>query len=345
MKDFKYLIAYIAPLAALVGIYLGGLFTFGAFLVGFAIIPIFELFLSPKVENHVQEQEESRTQNTFFDVLLFLNLPLYFCILIYFFYAVSTRSYSFMEYLGLTLSIGTIVGTIGINVAHELGHRKTRAEQLMALSLLMTALYMQFYIEHNKGHHKNVATDEDPSSARLNETIYAFWMRSISQAWLGAWHIESKELTVGGKSFWTLSNKMIQYTCIQILYLISVYMFFGSTALLFAVFVAFIGILLLESVNYIEHYGLRRNKSASGHYEPVREIHSWNSDHQLGRIFLYELTRHSDHHYKSTRKYQILRHFDESPQLPYGYPGSIVLSLISPLWFSIMNKEVAKLQK
>jgi alkane 1-monooxygenase len=344
MKDFKYLIAYIIPVAAFWGIYFGGLHSYSAFLIGFAFIPLLELFLKPTTENHELDHEETRSKSNFFDFLIYLNLPLYFSILIFFFYSISTRSYSSFEWIGLTLSIGTCVGTIGINVAHELGHRQNRYEQVMALSLLMTALYMQFYIEHNKGHHKNVATDEDPSSARQNETIYAFWIRSVSQTWMGAWRIEMKELAAKNKPFLSIENKMIRYTLIQMLYLSSIYVFFGTMALIFAVLVAIVGILLLESVNYIEHYGLKRKKMESGHYEPVREIHSWNSDHQLGRIFLFELTRHSDHHYKSTRKYQILRHFDNSPQLPYGYPGSIVLSLFSPLWFKIMNKELLKHQ-
>nr|WP_321539671.1 fatty acid desaturase [Flavobacterium piscinae] len=102
---------------------------------------------------------------------------------------------------------------------------------------------------------------------------------------------------------------------------------------------------MLETINYIEHYGLKRKKLPSGRYERVTEKHSWNSNHILGRIILYELTRHSDHHYKSTKEYQILECHEESPQLPYGYPTSMVLSFIPPLWFSIMNKRIPEEMK
>jgi alkane 1-monooxygenase len=117
---------------------------------------------------------------------------------------------------------------------------------------------------------------------------------------------------------------------------------FGTAPLIFAVVTAIIGFLLLETVNYIEHYGLQRKMQENGRYEPVLPHHSWNSDHELGRIFLYEVTRHSDHHYKATRKYQVLRHFDESPQLPFGYPMCMIIALVPPLWFSLMDKKLTQ---
>ena len=137
---------------------------------------------------------------------------------------------------------------------------------------------------------------------------------------------------------------MLRYQLIHIVYFIAVGLVFGWAVIPFAVVVGIAGFSMLEFVNYIEHYGLVRRKKDSGRYENVQAIHSWNSDHDIGRIMLYELTRHSDHHFKATRKYQILRHFDKSPQLPYGYPGSILLSMIPPLWYRIMNKRVAEHQ-
>ena len=131
----------------------------------------------------------------------------------------------------------------------------------------------------------------------------------------------------------------------EIMYLSFLISIWSWAILPYAFAVALIGILLLESVNYIEHYGLRRNRLASGRFEPVSPSHSWNSDHELGRIFLYELTRHSDHHFKATRKYQVLRHFQESPQLPVGYPGSILLALVPPVWFRLMNPQVDQIEK
>jgi len=142
------------------------------------------------------------------------------------------------------------------------------------------------------------------------------------------------------KAFVSVYNDMLWYIIFQLLYLASVYLFFGIQGLIFALLCAVVGFLLLETVNYIEHYGLLRKKTDSGRYERVKEIHSWNSNHVVGRIVLYELTRHSDHHYKSSKKYQILDCHEDSPQMPFGYPTSMVLSLIPPLWFKIMNKRI-----
>jgi alkane 1-monooxygenase len=167
-------------------------------------------------------------------------------------------------------------------------------------------------------------------------------VRSITKSWLDAWKIERDRLEREGRPFWSPANEMLRFQVYQISWLIFVFILFGPKGLLGAVAVALIGVLLLETVNYLEHYGLRRRLLASGHYEPVTPAHSWNSDHALGRIFLYELTRHSDHHYKATRKYQILRHLDQSPQLPFGYPTSLLLSLVPPLWFSLMNPRVPR---
>ncbi len=135
---------------------------------------------------------------------------------------------------------------------------------------------------------------------------------------------------------------MFWYLIIEASYLLTIFLFFGSYGLMFSVLSAIVGFTLLETVNYIEHYGLLRLKTNSGRYERVKEIHSWNSNHVIGRIVLYELTRHSDHHYKSSKKYQILDCHEESPQMPFGYPTSMVMSLFPPLWFKVMNKRIPR---
>jgi alkane 1-monooxygenase len=122
-----------------------------------------------------------------------------------------------------------------------------------------------------------------------------------------------------------------------------IWYFFGGLVTIYFLAAALIGILLLETVNYIEHYGLQRKQIAEGKYERALPVHSWNSDHVIGRIMLFELSRHSDHHYLASRKYQVLRHHDNSPQMPTGYPGMIILSLLPPLWFYVMNKRIKKI--
>ena len=341
-KDAKYLIAYVAPLAAFAGVYLQGWWSFSGIYVGFMLIPLLELVGPRSTENYTPEEESDKAASIFFDILLYLNVPILYGLITYYFLTIRGGGLATYEIVGMTCSVGLIVGTIGINVAHELGHRPTRYEQLLAKILLLPALYMHFNIEHNRGHHKNVATEEDPASARYGESVYFFWLRSVSGGYRNAWRLEAQRLERRGQSFWSWQNEMIRFTVFEASYLLAVGWFFGWWMIGYAVAIAVFGFLLLESVNYIEHYGLRRRKLPSGRYEPVQPWHSWNSDHEVGRIFLYELTRHSDHHYKATRKYQILRHLDESPQLPYGYPTSILISLVPPLWFWLMNRRVQR---
>jgi alkane 1-monooxygenase len=342
MRDLKYLLAYTAPLLVLAGLYWQGAWTWGLAIETFAVIPILETLIPASAKNFSTEEEEKLSKRRFFDWLLYLHVPLVYGLLWIFFTKVKTAAFSPAELVGMTFSVGILVGAFGINVGHELGHRSNRREQFLAKFLLLPALYQHFYIEHNRGHHRHVATDADPASARLGEPVYAFWLKSVVKGYLHAWQIEAERLHKVGHTAWSWRNEMMRFQAAQLAYLGAVFAIFGWAGLLAAVVAAVIGILLLETVNYIEHYGLRRKLLPTGRYEPVSSRHSWNSDHELGRIFLYELTRHSDHHYRASRKYQVLRHFDESPQLPFGYPVAIVLALLPPLWFRIMDAEVAR---
>ncbi len=342
MKDLKYLLAYLPPFTIILSIYMTGWWSFLPFVFVFMFVPLMELALPGTTKNFTEVEEEGRLGSRFFDWLLWLNVPLLYFILGYFFYTVSSTPLAVYELVGLIIGVGIACGALGINVAHELGHRKTKHERMMSKTLLLSCFYMHFIIEHNLGHHKHVATDEDPASSRYGEIIYFFFIRTVRDSYLSAWKIENTRLRRAGLKVFSWQNEMIRFQIIQILYLLIIGLVFGALAVLCAVIVGIIGFLLLETINYVEHYGLRRKKLASGRYEIVQPHHSWNSNHAAGRILLYELTRHSDHHFKANRKYQVLRHFDNSPQLPYGYPASMLLALIPPLWFAIMNPEVKK---
>jgi alkane 1-monooxygenase len=241
-------------------------------------------------------------------------------------------------------TMGLLCGTFGINVGHELGHRKNKFEQFLAKASLLSSLYMHFFIEHNKGHHKNVATKDDPNSARKGELIYFFYFRTIIFSYIGAWKIANEDVKKKGHSIFSFYNEMLLYQLVQLGSILSIYFIFGSTITLYFLAAAAIGIALLETVNYIEHYGLSRKEIAAGKYERTLPQHSWNSNHVIGRLMLFELSRHSDHHYLASRKYQVLRHSDEAPQMPTGYPGMMILSLIPPLWFYVMNKKIEELK-
>ena len=269
-------------------------------------------------------------------------MPIVFGILVYGLYTYSISSFETFEVIGLIFSLGIVVGSNGINVAHELGHRQETWERFLGKALLLPSMYMHFFIEHNYGHHLKAATPEDPASARYNENLYAFWVRSVSSQYSSAWEIQKKLNKTAGRRFFSLKNDMFWYTVIQVSYLVSIGLLFSWATAAIALVVAVVGFSLLEIINYLEHYGLRRAQKKSGRYEVVREVHSWNSNHALGRILLYELTRHSDHHFRASKKYQVLDYHDVSPQLPYGYPTMMVIALFPPLWFSLVNKHVPR---
>ena len=341
----KYLLAFSIPLVGLLGFYFQGIYTYAALFYAFGLIPFAELFLPTDENNYSDEKVQTRLQNKLFDFFLYLNVPIVYGSISYVLYLVTTKNLVIYELIGMTLSLGVILGANGINVAHELGHRHNFIEKIMGKLLLIPSHYTHFYIEHNHGHHLHVSTPDDPSTAKLNQSLYAFWIQTITGTYTKAWKIQLNLNRVANRKWYALKSDMFWFTLIQIAYLSLAFAFFGLKGLTVLFFAGIIGLLLLETINYIEHYGLKRNQLASGRYERVTEKHSWNSNHVLGRIVLYELTRHSDHHYKSQKKYQVLEYHDVSPQLPYGYPTSMVLSFFPPLWFSIMNKRVPQTMK
>lgn len=342
MKDLKYLAAFSIPIVAFVGLFFKGNLVFLTPIYAFVMIPVLELIFPVDTNNLSQEDVDHKLKNTLFDWLLYLNLPIVYALVLFGMYEASVSVLETHELIGMITTVGIVLGVNGINVAHELGHRQTTNERFIGKALLLPSHYMHFYIEHNFGHHLHAATPEDPATARYNQTVYSFWFTSVIRQYINAWKIQNKLLKNNNQGFFSVKNDMFWYTLFQISYLMFVFVFFGKIGLLFAFSAGLIGFLLLETVNYIEHYGLIRLKTKSGRYERVKEMHSWNSNHVIGRIVLYELTRHSDHHYKSSKKYQVLDCHNESPQMPYGYPTSMVLAMIPPLWFRIMNKRVPK---
>jgi alkane 1-monooxygenase len=342
-NDLRYLAAYLIPLACFAGLYFGGWASPGALYVGFLIVPLIELFVpaAPRMEEEAVLQQ--KTKIPFFDNLLYLNVPVLYFNVGYFVWLLGLGEMSTAETVFSVINVGILLGVCGINVAHELGHRDKRFDRWMARLLLLPVLYSHFTLEHNYGHHLKVATPEDPATARKNEPVYTFYFRSIVQGYLSAWKIANVMRISAGRPAWM--NEVLLSHIAQAILLLFVANLAGWPSLIPYIGAALIGIISLESVNYIEHYGLQRKRMASGRFEPMSEVHSWNSDHELGRIMLFELVRHADHHYQTTRKYQALRHLEDSPQLPFGYPMSILLALVPPVWFRIMNPRVDSLKR
>ena len=343
-KYIKYLNPLIVYLLAFISFTNTGILCWLVMIYSWAFIPSLELFIKPNSRNMSAATEELSKNDKMYDYLLYLIVFIQVPTLFFFLYSFMGSQLATVDIIGRITAMGMLCGTFGINVAHELGHRKNKFEQTLAKISLLSSLYMHFFIEHNKGHHKNVATPQDPSSARYNEWLYSFYFRTIIYSYLSAWHISNNEMQKKGKSTFSLQNEMLQAHIIQALLIAAVYFFFGGWITIYFLGAAFMGILLLETVNYIEHYGLQRKSTSQNSFERTMPSHSWNSNHAIGRILLFELSRHSDHHYLASRKYQILKHHDDSPQLPTGYPGTMLLALLPPLWFKIMNKKILQHQ-
>jgi alkane 1-monooxygenase len=331
MRHLKYLLAFVLPALALSGFIWGNIFSFFTLLFAFGLIPFFEWKWSPV---HSNVQAEGLKNKIWFKLLLYLTLPVQLILLAYYFPAQLTPNVNAFTWIGNVSAMGVMCGVFGINVAHELGHSPKLFDRFVARMLLGTSLYMHFYVEHNKVHHKWIGTLQDPATARKNESVYAFWLRVIPGSFISAWKISKNECMRKNRSF--LFNETLIYMLFQVGICVAIFIW-NPISLLSFLLASLLGAMLLETVNYIEHYGLTRNKVSEHRYEQVAPEHSWNSDHVLGRAVLFELSRHSDHHANPERPYQDLRSLQASKQLPYGYPAMMVLALFPGKWFQLMN--------
>lgn len=319
-----------------IGFYLGGIFTLLTPFVGFVLVPLIDLLGWRDFEN-VPDSEYARVANQgYYRLLPMLFVPLQLTVLAWALWA-SSGVVTVWEWCALVLSVGVLTGGVGINISHELMHKRGKLERTLSKILLASVSYGHFYIEHVRGHHLRVATDDDPASARWGESFYRFYPRCVIGSFKSAWHLETKRLQRANLSFWSLRNNFWWILATPVLICAIVSLVLGWTAAAFFIVQGIIAFSLLEVTNYIEHYGLSRKKLANGRYEKVTYIHSWNVNSFMSNAFLFNLQRHSDHHAHPAKPYQVLRHLEVSPQLPVGYPGMIWLALCPPLWRKVMH--------
>jgi len=252
----------------------------------------------------------------------------------------TTHSMATLDWIGLALSTGLVSGA-GITAGHELGHSRKRFETLLARIALAPTGYGHFAVEHQRGHHVRVSTPADPASARYGESYWRFLPRTVIGSAVSAWRLEAERLRREGRPVWSASNKNLQGWTLSLVLAAGLVGWLGVAVLPFLLLQAAYGASLLEVINYIEHYGLARQRQPDGRYERCRPAHSWNANHRLSNLLLFNLQRHSDHHAHPTRPYPALRHLDTAPQLPTGYAGMMLAAYLSPLWFRIMNPRVA----
>jgi alkane 1-monooxygenase len=308
----------------------------------YLVIPFLDYAIGSDENNPPEEIVPQLEEDRYYRVLTWLTVPMHFAVLIAIAWFVGTQELTFWSVLVLAITAGSYSG-LGINTAHELGHKKSEFERLLAKLVLAVPLYGHFCIEHNRGHHRDVATPEDPASSRMGESIYKFMLREIPGAWARGWNVEKERLARLGKSAWSPDNEVLQSYAIGALLQLWLISAFGWIMIPFLAIHNFWAWYQLTSANYIEHYGLLRQKEANGRYERCQPHHSWNANYIFSNIVLYHLERHSDHHANPTRRYQSLRNFDNIPELPNGYYGMYLLAYIPPLWYKVMDKRLLAL--
>ncbi|APU30883.1 alkane 1-monooxygenase [Ectopseudomonas alcaliphila JAB1] len=310
--------------------------------VVFGVIPLLDFIVGRDPANPDERDEVPALEaQGYYRLLSLATVPLLLAMLVWsgWIFA-SYEGWSWVGQLGWVLSVGTVMGAIGITVSHELIHKDPTLEQNAGGLLLAAVCYAGFKVEHVRGHHVHVSTPEDASSSRFGQSLYAFLPHAYKHNFLNAWKLEAERLKRRSLPALHWRNELIWWYAISALFLLGFTLALGPLGALFFLGQAVIAFTLLEIVNYVEHYGLHRRKLDNGRYERTNAHHSWNSNFLLTNLFLFHLQRHSDHHAYAKRRYQVLRHFDDSPQLPNGYAGMIVLAVFPPLWRAVMDPKV-----
>ena len=318
----------------------------------YVLLPALDLRFGPDGQNPPDEVMERLENDRYYRYCTYIYIPFQYASVILGAYLFTASDLSWLGFdgslswaakIGLALSVG-MLGGVGINTAHEMGHKKDELERWLAKITLAQTWYGHFYIEHNRGHHVRVATPEDPASARFGETFWEFLPRSVWGSAKSSWELEAQRLRRSGRSPWDprtyWSNDVLNAWAMSVVFYGALIAVFGLALIPYILISAVFGFTLLETVNYLEHYGLLRQKLESGRYERCAPAHSWNSDHIVTNLFLYHLQRHSDHHANPTRRYQTLRSMEGAPNLPSGYASMIGLTYFPPLWRKVMDHRV-----
>ena len=305
----------------------------------FGVIPAVDILRGDDRGNPPEELARQLQQQRYYRWITFLYLPAQYAALVLCCALWVRGGLTAAGLAGLVTTVG-IVNGIAINTAHELGHKRESVERWLSKIALAPTGYGHFHVEHNRGHHVRVATPEDPASARLGESFWAFWPRTVLGSLRSAWRLESKRFRLRSRTPWTWRNDVLNAWAMTVVLFAALVAAFGPRVLPFLLAQAIVGFSLLEVVNYLEHYGLRRQRNPAGRYEKVDARHSWNSDRVVTNVFLFQLQRHSDHHANPLRRYQTLRSFDVSPRLPAGYATMVTLALVTPLWRRVMDPRV-----
>ena len=346
-KRFGYLLVLVVPVVAGLCAWLvahspnANFWAFFPVLFTFGVVPILDYMIGKDPANPTEDEQVPTMNNeVYYRVLTLMCLPVHFALVGYAGWVFINADLAWYGQLAWLVSVGVMGGIIAINIGHELIHKDPKIENWAGGLFLASVTYAGFKVEHVRGHHVHVSTPDDASSSRYNQSVYHFLPRAFARNFVAAWRLEAERLKRKGHSPFSLRNELIWWYGISLAFAVGFYVAFGWMGVLFFAAQSFFAAATLEVINYIEHYGLHRRVQENGRYERVTPAHSWNSNYLLTNMFLFHLQRHSDHHAYAKRRYQVLRHYDESPQLPGGYAAMFVLALVPPLWKKVMNPRV-----
>lgn len=305
----------------------------------FGLLPMADQYLSLDLLNPTKDQQKELKNLLRFQIPLLITIAFDWIFLFWSINQMLDKSHNTLYKLGI-LSVMVLLQGASINTSHELNHKIKKFDNFFGTFNLSKSFYMHFFIEHNQGHHRNVSTPGDPASSRLNESLYRFFPRSVIGTFFSSWNIENKNCLEKYGTAYTYKNRMFYFTAAIILMPSIFYLIYGLKGMLLQIIIGIGSFLMLETVNYIEHYGLARKKLENGEYEKVNNTHSWNAPHRLTNYVLFKLQRHSDHHENALKPYQNLCTYEDSPLLPNGYSLCILMAFYPKLWFDVMNPMV-----
>lgn len=311
--------------------------------MSYLLVPLMDALAGQDRSNPPEAVVPALEQDRYYRWLTYATVPMHFLTLIGCAWWAATQPLSVWGFVALAVTAGLASG-LGINTGHELGHKKSKLERALARIVLAAPAYGHFAVEHNRGHHRYVATPADPASARMGESIYRFALREMPGGVTRAWQSERERLQRKGVSVFSLHNEILQSYAITAVLQVALLLAFGWLMLPFLLLHNFFAWWQLTSANYIEHYGLKRSLLDNGRYERCQPWHSWNSNHVLSNLLLFHLQRHSDHHAHPTRRYQSLRNFADLPALPSGYYGMFVLAYVPAWFFHVMDRRLLNLK-
>jgi alkane 1-monooxygenase len=311
-------------------------------LISYGFMPLLDYFIGEDGNNPPEAVVPQLEADRYYRRLTWIAVPLHFVALVGCAWWVGTHDLSWWAVLMLAYVAGSDSG-LGINTGHELGHKHNAIEQWLARLVLAVPAYGHFTVEHGRGHHRWVSTPEDHASARMGESIYRFALRELPGGIRRAWALEKARLKKEGRSAWSAHNTMLQSYAVTAVLQLGLIAAFGWIMVPFLAVHNVVAWWQLTSANYVEHYGLLRQRLPNGQYEAPQPHHSWNANHLVTNLALFHLQRHSDHHSYPSRRYQSLRDFPDLPQLPSGYFGMFPLSYVPPLWFRVMDPRLLAL--